>query len=63
MGHSIRDLEMYMQVVLAAEPVLREPKYVNPSLCLYKFRLTPHAVSSRTAGQPQPAHHQPNVSA
>ncbi|KAI5454129.1 hypothetical protein NCC49_005119 [Naganishia albida] len=25
MGHSIRDLELYMRVVLAADPVLREP--------------------------------------
>jgi hypothetical protein len=63
MGHSIRDLEMYMQVVLAAEPVLREPKCVSPSLRLYTFRLTPHAVSSRTAGHLQKPHHQPNVSA
>ena len=26
MGHSIRDLELYMQVVLAANPAVREPK-------------------------------------
>lgn len=33
MGHSIRDLELYMQVVLAANPVLREPKYVDRRVC------------------------------
>ncbi|KAJ9092883.1 hypothetical protein QFC20_007256 [Naganishia adeliensis] len=43
MGHSIRDLELYMQVVLAAEPVLREPN-------LFPYRWS----SSET---PSPAKH------
>lgn len=32
MGHSIRDLELYMQVVLAAELIRKEPKYAERHL-------------------------------
>lgn len=42
MGHSIRDLELYMRVVLAADPVLREPKYVSLPTRLYRASLTLH---------------------
>lgn len=28
LGHSIRDLELYMRVVLAAEPWRRDPRFV-----------------------------------